>query len=99
MNSHGSTMIAVTKQTALDFADLRYLEITCPNCQTRYILDAKSLKSHPPSNCCGCGIRLDENEICEPIREFMQIYRTLTHSNQKMRYRVIVETERAVMEQ
>jgi hypothetical protein len=83
-------MLSMTKLTALDFTDLRYLEITCSNCKARLTIDAGA-NTQAPASCGGCGVSFEEISVREPIKHFMQAYRTLTHEAQKFRFRVIVE--------
>jgi hypothetical protein len=83
-------MLSMTKQTALDFTDLRYLEITCSNCKARLTVDAGA-NTQAPASCGGCGLGFDKISVREPIDHFMLAYRILTHREQKFRFRVIVE--------
>lgn len=82
--------MVMTKQTALDFSDLRFLEMACPSCSSRMTMDAQSNRPNVPTSCCGCGTVLDPVAIGTPIRHFIEAYKTLTHEDQKMKFRVIV---------
>jgi transcription elongation factor Elf1 len=81
--------MVMTKQTALDFADLRYVEITCANCKARLTIDAKS--DQRPNSCGSCGAGFDEMAVRTPLAQFMDAYRAFTHKGQKFRFRVIVD--------
>lgn len=80
----------MTRQTALDLTDLRYLELTCA-CGTKVTLDAKRTESHAPGMCPGCNRSFDQIAVSEPVRGFLEFYRMLTHPDQKVGFRVIVE--------
>jgi transcription elongation factor Elf1 len=79
----------MTKQTALDFADLRYLEITCADCGTRAAIDITQRNSRAPAVCLGCGSKFDA--IQNPVNAFFAVYRGLAHSELKHRFRIITE--------
>lgn len=79
------------KQIALDFADLRYVEVTCANCAAKTTIDALNQKSRAPETCGGCGVTFDVMAIRNPITSFIDVYRTLTHADQRAKFRVVVE--------
>jgi len=83
-------MISMTKQMALDYADLRFLEITCKSCGAKMLVDAQSERSQAPYQCHACGERFDPVSIQSPVRSFIDIYKVLTNPNQKNSFRVIV---------
>jgi uncharacterized Zn finger protein len=84
-------MLSMKRQIALDFADLRYIEIKCSNCQAKTTLDAKSVKSRGPDRCCGCGVMFEGIAVSEPVRSFIEVYRTMTHKDQRVTFRVVVD--------
>jgi hypothetical protein len=61
----------MTKQTALDFADLRYVEITCANCKAKLTVDGMSTKTRTPSSCCACGAPFDDISVRNPVEQFI----------------------------
>lgn len=83
-------MILMTKQTALDYSDLRFLEITCGICSARIVVDAKDSRAHPPYQCPACSERFDTVAIQSPVQSFIDIYKLLTNEKQKTTFRVIV---------
>ena len=85
----GYTILLMTKQLAIDFADLRYLEVTCVKCSTRQTVDCHIQNAHPPV-ACPCGVQFDNGAVQELIG-FVGAYRTLSRANQKIRVRIIVD--------
>ena len=84
-------MIRVKQQLSLDFADLRYVEITCPTCAAKMTLDLRNRKSRAPDSCCGCGLEFDATSVQSPLAEFINVYRALTHKELKVRFGVLVD--------
>jgi transcription elongation factor Elf1 len=84
-------MLSVQKQIALDFSDLRFVEMTCANCQAKTTIDALSQKSRAPETCGGCGLQFDVMGVRNPLNSFIEVYRILTHKDQRAKFRVVVE--------
>lgn len=84
-------MLCMTKRAAIDFEDLRFLEISCANCKTRTTIDVKDPQVRPPTACSGCSLSFDKMNVQGPVSSFIDVYRMLSHEKQAVKFRVVVD--------
>ncbi len=83
-------MLSMVKQIALDFADLKFLEIGC-KCGARIVLDTRVKNMKAPERCHNCGSTFDTVGARSPIDGFLTACQMLANKDQKFVYRVIAD--------
>ena len=67
--------MAITKTALIDFADLRYLVISCPNCKTEIIMDICDERATLEEMSC-CPTCIDSGGYERSFRQAVESYRS-----------------------
>lgn len=65
--------MSIEENLLLDFSELRWIVIACPDCSTEVTIDAGDTKTAIPSQCPSCH-RLCENALRQNLAAYRALY-------------------------
>lgn len=83
--------VVMTKQTVIDFSDLRFISISCPTCKTKLVLDALATGRDVPDACSAC--LSSYGSIKHQIGAFIRVYHAVKESEVSVRFQIDATSE------